>query len=77
MGAASVTTGDLLHLTGGSLLVKRQQAAEMLSMSLDTFERQVQPEIRLVRRGPRIKLVPITELIRWIDENSSRILEDC
>jgi integrase len=31
-------------------------------MSLDSFERHVQPHLRLVRRG-KLRLVPITELV--------------
>jgi hypothetical protein len=32
-----------------------------LGMSLDSFERHVQPELRLTRRG-KLRLVPLTEL---------------
>jgi hypothetical protein len=47
----------------------REHAARSLDMSLDSFERHVQPEIRLVRRG-RLRLVPVTELDRWLTENA-------
>lgn len=40
-------------------------------MSLDSFERYVQAEVRLVRRG-RIRLVPVDELERWLAENAER-----
>ncbi len=39
-------------------------------MSLDSFERYVQPEIRLVRRGS-MRLVPVSELERWKDRNAA------
>jgi hypothetical protein len=51
----------------------RAEAAESLGMSLDSFERYVQPELRLVRRG-RLRLVAVRELERWIDANSERVL---
>ncbi len=45
----------------------RQEAAAALSIGLDSFERHVQPDLRLIRRG-RLVLVPVTELVRWADE---------
>jgi hypothetical protein len=44
-------------------------------MSLDSFERFVQPEIRLIRRG-RLRLVPLTELERWTEANAEVPLEE-
>jgi hypothetical protein len=43
-----------------------------LGMSLDSFERHVQPELRLIRRG-KLRLVPIAELERWADENAESV----
>jgi len=40
-------------------------------MSLDSFERHIQPTLRLVRRG-RMRLVPVIELERWLSENAER-----
>ena len=40
-----------------------------LGMSLDSFERHVQPELRLIRRG-KLRLVPVAELERWANENA-------
>ena len=42
----------------------RDQAAAALGMSLDSFERHVQPSIRMVRLG-KMRLVPVAELERW------------
>lgn len=53
------------------LALTRTEAAEALGMSLDSFERYVQSEVRLVRRG-RIRLVPVGELERWVAENAER-----
>jgi hypothetical protein len=42
-------------------------------MSLDSFERYVQPTIWMCRLG-RMRLVPIREIERWLDDNASRTL---
>ena len=43
-------------------------------MSVDSFERHVQSELRLIRRGP-LRLVPVRELERWLEANAARTLE--
>ena len=43
-------------------------------MSLDSFERYVQPELRLVRRG-KLRVVPVSELQRWLEQNAEHVLE--
>jgi hypothetical protein len=53
------------------LALSREEAAAALGMSLNSFERHVQPTIRLVRLG-RMRLVPGSELERWLGENASR-----
>jgi hypothetical protein len=47
----------------------RKEAAHSLGMSVDTFERRVQPFIRVVLCGQLI-LVPPAELERWVKDNS-------
>jgi hypothetical protein len=42
-------------------------------MSLDSFERHVQPSIRMIRRG-RMRLVAVAELERWAREEAERVL---
>jgi len=42
-------------------------------MSLDSFERHAQPELRLVRRGS-MRLVPVVELVRWVSDAADRTL---
>ncbi len=49
----------------------REEAAAALGMSLDSFERHVQPELRLIRRG-KLRLVPVHELERWADGAAER-----
>jgi hypothetical protein len=53
------------------LALTREEAADAIGMSLNSFERHVQPTIRLVRLG-RMRLVPVAELERWLSENASR-----
>ena len=53
------------------LALSREEAAAALGMSLNSFERHVQPTIRLVRLG-RMRLVPVSELERWLAENAER-----
>lgn len=57
------------------LALSKAEAAEALGMSVDSFERYVQDEIRLVRRG-RLRLIPVVELERWLAENAGRVLEE-
>jgi len=55
------------------LALTREEAAASLGMSLDSFERHVQPTICMVRRG-RLRRVPVAELARWADDNAERTL---
>jgi hypothetical protein len=43
-------------------------------MSINSFERYVQPELRLVRRE-KLRLIPVREIERWLEENSDVMLE--
>lgn len=47
------------------LLMRRSEAAESLAMSLDSFERHVQPYLKVVRRGHMVR-VPVSEVRRWV-----------
>jgi excisionase family DNA binding protein len=53
------------------LALTREEAAAAIGMSLDSFERHVQPTLRLVRLG-RLRLVPVAELDRWLAEHAER-----
>ncbi len=55
--------------------LRKAEAAASLSMSVDSFERYVLPEIRVVRRGALV-LVPVAELERWIVENAALTLAE-
>lgn len=49
------------------------EAAAAIGVGLDFFDANVAPELRLVRRG-RKRLVPVSELERWMAENAERVL---
>ena len=56
------------------LAYTRSEAAASLGMSIDSFERYVQPELRLVRHG-KLRIVPARELERWLEEHARHVLE--
>jgi excisionase family DNA binding protein len=56
------------------LAVPPEQAAVLLSMSRDHFDRYVRDEMRLIRVGRKV-LVPVKELERWIERNATLTLE--
>lgn len=55
------------------LALTRTEAAASLGVSLDSFERHVQPSLRMIRRG-RLLLVPVAELWRWTNEEAEKVL---
>jgi hypothetical protein len=55
------------------ILYTREEAAAALGMSIDTFERKVQPFIRVVPCGALVQ-VPPQELRRWVRENARTLL---
>lgn len=55
------------------LAYTKLEAAQLLSMSVDSYERHVAPDLRVIRRG-RLVLVPATELEKWVDRNAERTL---
>jgi excisionase family DNA binding protein len=57
------------------LALTRREAAEALGISLDSFERHVQPEVKVVRRGS-LRLIPVSDLERWLEENATSMVED-
>ena len=55
------------------IALSKPEAAAALSMSVDSFERYVQADVRCIRRG-RLRLYPVDELERWANENAERTL---
>ena len=43
-------------------------------MSLNHFERKVQPELKVVISG-QLVLIPVSELERWVQRNAHRLVE--
>jgi len=66
-------TEPSLELTYQPVAVNQERAAEMLSVSRDTFRERIEPELRIVRMGAR-KLIPVAELQRWTSENAEALL---
>jgi hypothetical protein len=52
------------------ILVSKALAARLLSISIDTFERAVMPDIRTVRIGRRV-LFAVEDLGAWVEEHSA------
>ena len=65
--------GDSTVLIGAvpRVALTREEAAASLGMSLDSFERYVQPSLSMIRCG-RMRLVPLNELQRWASEAAER-----
>ena len=57
------------------LALTRQEAAESLGIGLTTFKTEVQPDLRMVRRG-KVRMIPVPELERWLEENAERVFGD-
>jgi hypothetical protein len=53
------------------LALSRREAAAALGMSLRHFQRHVQPHLRCIYSG-QLRLYPVTELERWVNEESWR-----
>jgi hypothetical protein len=58
-----------------TVAVRPREAATRLSIGLDSFERHVLPGLRTIRCG-RLRLVPVKELERWVEENAVLVGED-
>lgn len=56
------------------IALTRAEASHALGISMDSFERYVQPEVRVIRRG-RMRLIPLRDLERWADQNVALTLD--
>jgi hypothetical protein len=52
----------------------KQEAAASLGVSVDTFERRVQPFLKIIVCG-QLVLVPPDELERWVRANARRLVD--
>jgi hypothetical protein len=57
------------------IALTREEAGAALGMSLDSFERYVQPSVRMLRFG-KLRLVPVAELEAFCDKHAERILAE-
>jgi hypothetical protein len=53
----------------------KPQAAAALGVSVDSFERHIQSDLKVIRRG-RLRLFPVAELERWANAHAERTLPD-
>ena len=52
----------------------RREAAASLGISINHFERKVQPELKVVLSG-QLVLIPVVELERWVQNHSHALVE--
>jgi hypothetical protein len=55
------------------IALTREEAAAALGLSLASWDRYVQPHVRMIRRG-KLRLVPVRELERWAAANAEPLL---
>ena len=53
------------------LALNVQEACASLGVSWDTWREQIEPHVKLVRLG-RKKLVPVTELQKWLETHAEQ-----
>jgi hypothetical protein len=53
------------------LALTKHEAAAALGMSVDSLDRHVIPDVRVIRKG-RLVLIYVDELRRWCRENAGR-----
>lgn len=51
----------------------RREAAASLGISINHFERKVQPELRVVLSG-QLVLIPVAELERWVHRHARQVI---
>ena len=52
----------------------RREAAASLGISLNHFERKVQPELKVVISG-QLVLIPVAELERWVQRHAHQLTQ--
>lgn len=83
---AVMASEDLLHAAPSAeadprakdarpLAVRREEAARMLGIGIDSLDEHVLPEIQIVRLN-RMVLVPVEELRGWVARRAARVGAD-
>jgi hypothetical protein len=49
------------------------EAAAALGVGPDFFDVNIRPELKVIRRGSK-RLIPVSELQRWCEQNAERVL---
>jgi hypothetical protein len=57
------------------IALTKVEAAASVGMSVDSLERYVLPDLRIVRKG-KLVLIAVAELERWVERNAARTLDD-
>jgi hypothetical protein len=55
-----------------ALALSVEQACAALGVSWDTWRASIEPDVRIVRLGRR-KIVPVSELQRWLDAHAEAV----
>src|SRR4051812_43207736 len=71
MSASTTANGTVVP----RLALTKAEAAEALGVSVDFFEDHIMRELRIVRRGRR-RLIPVAELMRWLQRSADRAIPD-
>jgi excisionase family DNA binding protein len=57
----------------GRLALSPREAAAALGVGLTYFQQVVQPDLKIVRIGRR-RLIPVSELVRWLEQHAKHAL---
>jgi hypothetical protein len=57
------------------LAFRPEEAAQSIGVSHDFFKDNIAPELPWVRLGPRIRLVPVSQLQAWLERNAAYAVE--
>ena len=57
------------------MALRIDEAARAIGLGRTSFERYVMPHVKVLRRG-RVRVVPVSELERWLEENSETFLAE-
>jgi hypothetical protein len=68
LSAREITTAPVPRLA-----LSIEEACVALGVSWDYWSEHIAPDVRVVRRGRR-KLVPVSELQRWLEESAERVM---
>ena len=52
----------------------RREAAASLGISINHFERKVQPELKVVLSG-QLVLIPVAEMERWVQRHAHQLMQ--